>query len=141
MTDSFVRQQRLAAARAVVALGTALRGRAVPVGLRRFAIDAFNDVTPDVALLDPSTADDATGTRGLLAAIEYGRDDVPVNRARLYARAGVPDYVFVDLAGDLVVHHAQPHPAGYAEVVYLRRGERLTFTALDDRSFDATLFL
>ncbi len=47
-------------------------------------------------------------------------------KAPLYARAGVPEYLALDVAGRQIHLHRQPTHDGYAEIVILSENENLT---------------
>ena len=53
-------------------------------------------------------------------------------KARLYARAGVPEYWIVDIAGDAVEVHRAPRAGAYTAVTRHGRGEVLRPEAFED---------
>ncbi len=50
-------------------------------------------------------------------------------KLRLYARAGIAQYVVVDLVHDVVLDHREPHGDVYGDVVTLRAGEVVSLHA------------
>jgi Uma2 family endonuclease len=55
-------------------------------------------------------------------------------KARLYAQAGILDYVIVNLVDDQVELHRDPTPAGYQTIEIARRGDTIRLVAFPDVS-------
>lgn len=86
------------------------------------APDDENEPEPDLAVLPASDASrEETPTRALLA-IEVAntslRDDLE-RKARIYARAGIPEYWVVDVKKKELVVHKSPHGERYRSVRHL----------------------
>jgi Uma2 family endonuclease len=58
-------------------------------------------------------------------------------KARMYARAGVPELWVIDVPHDRLVVHREPAPDGYASIVTVNRGETLSALAFPDVTFTA----
>jgi Uma2 family endonuclease len=53
-------------------------------------------------------------------------------KAELYARAGVPEYWIVNLAGRIIERHSEPADGTYARVTPFRSGETVAPLAFPD---------
>ena len=95
-------------------------------------LDRHTEPQPDLAVLRPR----ADGYRGeapplaedVLLLVEVADSSLRIDRevkGPLYARAGIPEYWIVDLAGRTVLAHRDPGPEGYAAVRETRAGEAL----------------
>ncbi|MBC7104848.1 MAG: Uma2 family endonuclease [Firmicutes bacterium] len=93
---------------------------------------------PDLALLVPRAdfyAASHPGPQDVLLVVEVVETSAPYDRevkVPLYARAGIPEVWLADLAEGCVEVHRSPAGGGYAEVLRLRRGERLAPAAFPD---------
>jgi Uma2 family endonuclease len=91
---------------------------------------------PDIALLRPRDdfyASAHPGPADVLLIIEVAdtsADYVRQVKAPLYARAGIPEYWLVDLAGQRIEVYRDPSAGEYRQVRLVRRGERLSPEAL-----------
>jgi Uma2 family endonuclease len=56
-------------------------------------------------------------------------------KARLYARAGIPEYWVFDIGGRRLIVHRHPHAGGYSVVTAYAEGESVTPLALPASSF------
>jgi Uma2 family endonuclease len=89
---------------------------------------------PDVAVLDPRTRAGKAHPRRLEVAIEVSDSSLRHDlgwKARLYAAAGVPRYLVVDIAHREVLDHTEPSPAGYGR--QQRCGSDAVLDVLDAR--------
>ena len=71
----------------------------------------------------------------MLLLVEVVESSAPYDRevkVPLYARAGIQEVWLVDLAGGCVEVYRNPAGASYAEVLQLRRGDRLAPAAFPD---------
>jgi len=59
-----------------------------------------------------------------------------LSKARVYAAAGVPEYLVVNLQDSVLELHRNPGPRGYTSVRLLRRGDRLTLLAFPDLAIE-----
>jgi len=101
------------------------------------ALDDDSEPEPDVSVVarDPNAYRDAHPSRPLLV-VEVAETSYRVDRhykARLYARAGVPECWILDLAHDALEVHREPQPATdsvlgwrYESVQTLRRGDNVS---------------
>jgi Uma2 family endonuclease len=64
------------------------------------------------------------------SSLEYDRQV----KARLYAQAGILDYVIVNLVDDQVELHRDPTPEGYQTIEIARRGDTIRLVAFPDIS-------
>ena len=101
----------------------------------------LNDMTgpePDIALLTPEASLDEENIPrpdGVLLVVEVAGSSLRTDRgekARRYARNGIPELWIFILASDEIEVHRQPTPEGYADVRRYRRGDTLTIEALPD---------
>jgi len=59
-----------------------------------------------------------------------------LRKARVYAAAGVPEYLVVNLQDSVLELHRNPGPRGYTSVRLLRDGNRLTLLAFPDLAIE-----
>jgi Uma2 family endonuclease len=105
----------------------------VPLGLR-------SEPQPDVAVLrrrpDRYANQDATAGDVLLI-VEVADSSLAYDRgtkARIYARAGIPDYWVVDLNNSRIFVYRDPSPRGYRLVSQVTRGETVSPLAFPELS-------
>lgn len=121
--------------------------RAFVSGNGSFAVDERNEPQPDIALLDAAWLDDAKGdmsARDLLAAIEISVSSLAVDlgrKAELYAEAGVPDYLVVDVEGERLIRHRDPHGGRYRDVTLVAAGTTFRLGGFPDDLLAADVFL
>jgi Uma2 family endonuclease len=75
------------------------------------------------------------GPGDILCLIELADSSLAYDRgrkARVYAAAGVRDYIVLNLRDEIVEVYRQPGPEGYASIALLRRGDRLSLLAFPD---------
>ena len=91
---------------------------------------------PDIALLNPEASLDEENIprpEGILLIAEVSGSTVRTDRgdkARRYARNGIPELWIFVLEDDEIEVHRQPTPEGYADVQRYRRGDTLSIEAL-----------
>jgi len=91
---------------------------------------------PDIALLRPRDdfyAAAHPGPQDVLLLIEIADTSIDYDRevkSPLYARAGIPEYWLVDLAGQRIEVYRDPAAGEYRQLRLVRRGERLAPEAL-----------
>jgi Uma2 family endonuclease len=98
----------------------------------------FTEPQPDLAIVPPrgdfyESAHPGPGE--ILCLIELANTSLAYDRgrkARIYAAAGIRDYVILNLRDEVLEVHREPGPQGYASVTLLRRGDRLTLLAFPD---------
>jgi Uma2 family endonuclease len=128
-------------------LVAALGNHAAVIPQGSFPLGRKNEPQPDLAVLAPLQWDDAG--RGptpaeIYAVVELadsslGKDTGP--KLRLYARFGIPDYIVVDLEGDVLVHYHDPHELGYRSEERLHAGDTFTIRRLAHVALSAASFL
>lgn len=88
-----------------------------------------NEPEPDGSVMrgaDDDYRDGPPGSADVTCAIEVSDSSLERDlgvKLRLYASAGIGQYVVVDLVHDVVLDHRQPQGDGYGEVITLRAGE------------------
>jgi len=88
-----------------------------------------NEPEPDGSIVrgtDDDYRDGPPGSANVTCAIEVSDSSLERDlgvKLRLYASAGIEQYVVVDLVHDVVLDHRQPRGDGYGEVITLRAGE------------------
>jgi Uma2 family endonuclease len=112
-----------------------------------FPLGRKNEPQPDLAVLASLRWDDAG--RGptpdeIYAVIELadsslGKDTGP--KLRVYARFGIPDYIVVDLEGDILIHYHDPHELGYRSEDRLHATDTFTIRRLAHIALSAAAFL
>ena len=101
-------------------------------------LDLFNEPEPDILLLRPQAdfyASAHPGPADILLIVVVAESSIDFDRdikARVYARAGLPDYWLVDLNEDLVHVHSDPSSGIYRAVVSYRREQSITPRLLPD---------
>jgi Uma2 family endonuclease len=117
----------------------------VPQG--SFPLGPKNEPQPDLAVLAPLHRADAERDptpEEIYAVIELadsslGKDTGP--KLRLYARFGIPDYIVVDLEGDILIHYRDPHELGYRSEDRLHATDTFTIRRLAPIALSAAPFL
>jgi Uma2 family endonuclease len=128
-------------------LNETLSKRALIVGQGSFPLGRNNEPQPDIAILATGCADPSAGDPlpdEIYAVIEIadsslGKDTGP--KLRLYARFGIPDYLVVDLAGDILIHYHDPHELGYRSEDRLHAADTFTMYRLAHIALSAAPFL
>lgn len=93
---------------------------------------------PDAAVLDRPAVDfldETPGAAHVLIVIEVADATLRFDRdtkALLYARAGLPEYWVVDIAGRQILVHRLPSPTGYAEITVYAADETVATLARPD---------
>lgn len=104
-------------------LGT--RALTVPQG--SFPLGNRNEPQPDIAVVAPHVDEskDIVLPHDIFAMLELAENSLAIDlgpKLRLYARFGIRDYIVVDLAANVLVHHAEPDDLGYRRVARLGPG-------------------
>jgi Uma2 family endonuclease len=84
------------------------------------------------------------GPHEILCLIEIADSSLAYDRgrkARVYAAAGLRDYIVVNLQDEVLEVYREPSSQGYASVTLLRRGDRLALLAFPDIQFGAAELL
>ena len=95
-------------------------------------LDLFNEPEPDIVLLRPRAdfyASAHPGPADILLIVEVSESSIDYDRdikARVYARAGLPEYWVVDLNEDVVHVHSDPSSGVYRAVASYRRDRLIT---------------
>jgi Uma2 family endonuclease len=120
------------------AFSRAVGDRAVVSIQNPINLDPYNEPEPDVALLRPRGDDYARGRAGpgdVLLVIEVASSSLDSDRkVKLprYAETGIGETWLIDLEGDSLEVHREPHPTGYALIRRYQRGERVAPEAVPD---------
>ena len=105
-------------------------------------IPGFDEPEPDAAILNGTsdtyrrrkpTATDVT------CVVEVADSSLQIDRTTklaIYAAAGIPQYVILNLVDGQVEDHRDPGPAGYARRAVLQRGEVIGFVLADGSTLD-----
>lgn len=134
----------------VIAIGAELRnalgGRAVVVAGGSLTVDRYDAPLPDVAVLRPLSPDAGpyASVEHALCVVEVAKSSLARDmhyKARLYARAGVADYLVADIDADVVHHHTGPSRSGYANVAVLGFGTTFCIAAFPDVVLRADAFV
>ncbi len=118
-------------ARIVRYLTQALEGRAEVIGQLSLPLGDRNEPQPDIAVLAPSAVADTTtpvDPSEIVAMIEIAERSLLKDmgpKRLLYARFGVPNYLIVDLSGDILLNYIEPVDGDYAVVRRLGRAEQI----------------
>lgn len=115
-----------------------LLGRGLPEGLRvrpqlPIAPDDENEPEPDFAIVPEGTESDGQTPTKALLAIEIAnsslRDDLQ-RKARIYARAGIPEYWVLEVKKEELIVHRSPAGERYRSVKHLKELSEVTSTAV-----------
>lgn len=110
----------------------------LPRGLRvraqlPIAPDDESEPEPDLAIVPAGTQADGTDATTALLAIEVAntslRDDLQ-RKARIYARAGIPEYWVVDVKKRELIVHRSPSGEKYRSVKHLKDLSEVTSSAV-----------
>ncbi|HTW82829.1 MAG TPA: Uma2 family endonuclease [Candidatus Sulfotelmatobacter sp.] len=127
-------------------LNEAVRGAALIVPQGSFPLGNRNEPEPDIAVLSPHI-DESTKVeprQDIYAMIELSETSLAVDlgfKLRLYARFGVRDYLVVDLAANVLLHHSQPDDLGYRDVERLGPGATFALARVPEIVLRADPFL
>jgi Uma2 family endonuclease len=119
------------------------RGRASVRPQLSFVASDDSVPEPDLALVPVADYGAAHPTSALLV-IEVSNASLRKDRSiksEIYARAGVPEYWVVDLAGRCVEVRTEPRDGGYATLVTARPGDALALRCLDGAEIEIGDFL
>jgi len=100
-----------------------------------------SELEPDVALLRFRADEYFAGHPGpedTLLVVEVADTTLAYDRevkARLYAAAGIPQMLIMDLNGDCIEDLTDPGPDGYRQRAIRRRGDKIRLVALPDLEF------
>lgn len=122
----------------------ALAGRALVSPQLPMAASDDSEPEPDLALtwLEDDEADDHPGRAHLVVEVAHTSQAYDLGlKARVYARAGVPQYWVVDLRARVVHEHRGPADGGYAEVIAGQLGDVLVVDAFPDVTVPVDLLL
>jgi Uma2 family endonuclease len=128
-------------------LAATLAGAAFVVPQGSFPLGPKNEPQPDLAILAPHQGDEAQRDptpEEIYAVIELadsslGKDTGP--KLRLYARFAIPDYIVVDLEGDILFHYHDPHELGYRSEDRIHATDAFTIRRLAHVALSAAPFL
>lgn len=96
---------------------------------------------PDLAILrfrEDEYFDAHPGPDDILAVIEVSDTTLDYDRkikSKLYAAAGIPEMLLMNLPEDCLEHLTNPGPDGYAQRVIYRRGDKIRLVSLPDLEF------
>ena len=131
----------------VAYLNATLANRALVVGQGSFPLGTRSEPQPDIAIL-PCRSYETAGLppqpTDIYAVIELADSSLRTDlglKLKLYARHGIADYVVVDLEGDRLLYHTEPHALGYRKTTVLERGGAFALSALPSVTLSATPFL
>jgi len=119
------------------------RGRASVRPQLSFVASDDSVPEPDLALVPVADYSAAHPTNALLV-IEVANASLRKDRsikAEIYARAGVPEYWVVDLAGRCVEIRTAPQDGVYTKLETARPGDKLVVRCLDGAALDVSDFL
>lgn len=107
----------------------------------------ISEPQPDVAVVRPRSdyyESAHPGPDDILFLFEVADTSLAHDRlrkARVYAAAGVPEYLVVNLRDAVIELHRNPGSRGYASVRLLYRGDRLTLLAFPDLAIEVAELL
>ena len=117
-------------------LANLLAGHAFVVPGGSFPLGLHDEPQPDIAVLPPKWPDSDDRPQppdDMLAFIEISdsslRKDTRL-KARLYGKAGISNYLIVDVTANVALHHTEPNDAGYASLARVRREARDNWAAI-----------
>jgi Uma2 family endonuclease len=127
-------------------LHEALAGRVLIVPQGSFPLGDRNEPQADIAIVAPHVdeSEDIVPPQDIYAMIELAETSLPIDlglKLRLYARFGVPDYLVVDLAANVLLHHREPGDFGYRRVERLGTGTTFTLAHVPGIVLHADPFL
>ncbi len=110
-------------------------------------VDDYSEPEPDVAVLrmrEDYYSRELPSASDVLLVIEVADTSVEIDRTvkiPLYARAGVPLTLLVDLPKELIEVHAEPVNAKYQSTRIFRRGDSVQLETLKQLSLDVDAIL
>jgi hypothetical protein len=128
-------------------LNDVLREHAFIVGQGSFPLGPRNEPQPDIAILAPrdyARDDRAPEPHEIFAVVEISDSSLPVDlgpRLSVYARHEIADYLVVDLDGNRLLRHSDPHELGYGALATLADTDSFSLTALPGIVLSAARFL
>ena len=117
------------------------RGRFIVRTQGAIRLGEHSEPEPDIALLvfrEDYYAGFQPGPDDILLVVEVADTTLAYDRevkARLYAAAGIPQMLIMDLNGDCIEDLTDPGPDGYRQRVIHRRGDKIRLVALPDLEF------
>ena len=117
------------------------RGRFIVRTQGAIRLGEHSEPEPDIALLvfrEDYYAGFQPGPGDILLVVEVADTTLAYDRevkAQLYAAAGIPQMLIMDLNGDCIEDLTDPGPDGYRRRLIRRRGENLRLIALPDLAF------
>ena len=124
-----------------------LRGKSIVRTQSPIVLDDFSEPEPDVAILkfrEDYYREAHPRPNDILMVIEVAETTVPYDRhvkMRLYSRAGIPEYLILNLPEDLLEYHSQPEMGEYQTTRTLKRGDRFESAAVAGLSLDIETIL
>lgn len=128
-------------------LSPALAGHAFLVPQGSFPLGDKNEPQPDFAILAPGDWEAAArypAPDEIYALIELSDSSLAKDtgpKLRIYGRFGIPNYLVVDLAANILVHSTEPYELGYRRSDRLAHGDTFRLARLPDIALDASSFL
>ena len=120
------------------------RGRFIVRTQGAIRLGEHSEPEPDIALLvfrEDYYAGFQPGPGDILLVVEVADTTLAYDRevkARLYAAAGLPQMLIMDLNGDCIEDLTDPGPDGYRQRIIRRRGDKIRLVALPDLEFAVT---
>ena len=117
------------------------RGRFIVRTQGAIRLGEHSEPEPDIALLvfrEDYYAGFQPGPGDILLVVEVADTTLAYDRevkARLYAAAGLPQMLIMDLNGDCIEDLTDPGPDGYRQRIIRRRGDKIRLVALPDLEF------
>ncbi len=102
-------------------------------------IGQLSEPEPDIALLKPEARryrDHHPQAEDVLVVIEVADSSLTYDKGiktKLYAEAGIPEYVLVNLVKKTTEEYREPSPQGYTRQEELKSGEELYLKTIDTR--------
>jgi Uma2 family endonuclease len=134
-------------AKIVEYLNRTMRGRATIVGQGSFPLGDRNEPQPDVAILalrDYELEDRSPSGEDVFAFLELAESSLPIDlgaKSEIYAGHLVRDYLVVDLEGDRLILHREPHASRYQSIETLAGGDEFALSAIPEVPLAAARFL
>jgi len=124
--------------RLIIALGD----RAAVVSQCSFAASDFDEPEPDIAIVPAESIEDKDLTRAFcLIEVSVSSRRRDLVKAAVYARAGVMQYILVDVPKRQALVHRGPHGDAYDHVDIVREGTPIVIDAFPDVTFDLAAVL
>lgn len=114
------------------------RGRFIVRTQGAIRLGEHSEPEPDLALLvfrEDYYAGFQPGPDDILAVVEVSDTTLAYDRevkSKLYAAAGIPEMLLMNLPEDCLEHSTNPGPDGYARHIIYRRGDKIRLLALPD---------